>query len=391
MVVVLDGPERENEGDLVMAAEHATPAAVNFMAQHGRGLVCVALPPERLRELGIPPMVEENTAVHGTAFGVSVDLRLPGHTGISAHDRAATIQALVNPASRPEELARPGHVFPLRAAPGGVLERPGHTEAAIDLMRLAGLQPAGVLCEVLAPDGTMARRAELERFATRHGLRIVTVADLVAHLGRRLPAVRRVGEARLPTVRGLLRAVGFEQPGGPRCVALLEGEPEGGREVLTRVHSECLTGDVFGSTRCDCREQLEASLDLIHEEGTGVVLYILGHEGRGIGLMEKLRAYGLQDGGRDTVEANHELGYEADLRDFGIAAAVLESLGIRSVRLLTNNGRKAADLASRGIEIAARLPLEIAPRPENIRYLRTTRDKLGHVLDGLDRALESAR
>lgn len=391
MVIVLDGPDRENEGDLVLAAEHVTPAAVNLMAQHGRGLICVALTGARFDELGIEMMVGENTAVNGTAFGVSVDLRLAGHSGISAFDRAATIQALVNPSTRPEELARPGHVFPLRAAPGGIRERAGHTEAAAELMRLAGLQPAAVLCEVLAADGSMARAPQLEQLAREQGLKMTTVADLAAHVGTAAPAVVRVGEARLPTERGLLKAIGFQQPDGASCLALVMGDPAGQDGVLVRVHSECVTGDVFGSTRCDCGEQLDSALDRITEEGSGILLYIVGHEGRGIGLMEKIRAYGLQDRGRDTVEANHELGYAADLRDYGIAAAVLGALGVGSVRLMTNNRSKAAGLAAHGVTIAERLPIEMPPRSDNIRYLRTKRDKLGHLLGGLDSVLEASR
>src|SRR5919199_2904074 len=384
-VIIVDDENRENEGDLAVAAEKATPEAINFMARHGRGLICLAITGQRLDELQIPMMVQENTSPLGTAFTVSVEARRGVTTGISAADRATTIKTIVDPASRPEDLVRPGHTFPLRARQGGVLRRAGHTEASVDLARLAGLYPAAVLCEVLHPDGSMARLPELVRVADEHGLKIVSIADLIEHRRRHEPHVGRVAEATIPTPYGEFRAVAFEAASDRTThVALVKGEIGDGRDLLVRVHSECLTGDVFGSLRCDCGDQLETALGLVSAAGRGVVLYLRGHEGRAIGLSHKLRAYQLQEvHGLDTVEANEELGFPADPREYGVGARILFELGVRSVRLLTNNPAKRAGLEAHGIEVAERVPLEVRPRRENLGYLRTKREKLGHLLEHL--------
>ncbi|HWO71493.1 MAG TPA: bifunctional 3,4-dihydroxy-2-butanone-4-phosphate synthase/GTP cyclohydrolase II [Actinomycetota bacterium] len=387
IVIVVDDADRENEGDFVMAAEKATPEAINFMVTHGRGIVCMPAAGERLDALGIPLMVEQNRESHGTAFAVSIDAREGTTTGTSAHDRATTIRTAADPRTRPEDLRMPGHVFPLRAKPGGVLERAGHTEAAVDLARLAGLQPVGALCEVLNPDGSMARLPELVRIAREHGLRIISIADLIAYRRRRERLVERIAEATIPTPRGPFRAVGFESRiDGRTHLALVAGDLGEGEDVLVRVHSECLTGDVFGSLRCDCGAQLRRALDLIAAEGRGVVLYLRGHEGRAIGLAHKLRAYQLQEQGRDTVEANEELGFPPDPRDYGTSAQILRDLGVRSMRLLTNNPSKLIALEGYGLSIVERIPIETRPTPENIGYLRTKREKLGHLLEALDLA-----
>lgn len=387
IVIVVDDADRENEGDFVMAAEKATPEAINFMVTHGRGIVCMPAAGERLDALGIPLMVEQNRESHGTAFAVSIDAREGTTTGTSAHDRATTIRTAADPRTRPEDLRMPGHVFPLRAKPGGVLERAGHTEAAVDLARLAGLQPVGALCEVLNPDGSMARLPELVRIARQHGLRIISIADLIAYRRRRERLVERIAEATIPTPRGPFRAVGFESRiDGRTHLALVAGDLGEGEDVLVRVHSECLTGDVFGSLRCDCGAQLRRALDLIAAEGRGVVLYLRGHEGRAIGLAHKLRAYQLQEQGRDTVEANEELGFPPDPRDYGTSAQILRDLGVRSMRLLTNNPSKLIALEGYGLSIVERIPIETRPTPENIGYLRTKREKLGHLLEALDLA-----
>ena len=387
IVIVVDDADRENEGDFVMAAEKATPEAINFMVTHGRGIVCMPASGERLDALGIPLMVEQNRESHGTAFAVSIDAREGTTTGTSAHDRATTIRTAADPRTRPEDLRMPGHVFPLRARPGGVLERAGHTEAAVDLARLAGLQPVGALCEVLNPDGSMARLPELVRIAREHGLRIISIADLIAYRRRRERLVERIAEATIPTPRGRFRAVGFESRiDGRTHLALVAGDLGEGEDVLVRVHSECLTGDVFGSLRCDCGAQLRRALDLITAEGRGVVLYLRGHEGRAIGLAHKLRAYELQERGRDTVEANEELGFPPDPRDYGTSAQILRELGVRSMRLLTNNPSKLVALDGYGLRVVGRIPLETRPTPENIGYLRTKREKLGHLLEALDLA-----
>jgi 3,4-dihydroxy 2-butanone 4-phosphate synthase/GTP cyclohydrolase II len=380
MLIVVDDESRENEGDFLLAAEKATPEAINFMARHGRGLICLALPERRCDELGLRPMVENNTSPFGTAFAVSIEARGRVTTGISAHDRAATIRVAADPQARPEDLLRPGHVFPLRARTGGVLERPGHTEAGVDLTRLAGLQPAAVLCEILAEDGSMARLPDLERLAREHGLRILKIADLIQYLLLREASVERVAEAWLPTRWGEWRLAAFESRStGEAHMALWQGDLNEPEPVLVRVHSQCLTGDVFGSERCDCGAQLELALDRIQAVGRGVLVY-LAQEGRGIGLLNKVRAYALQDRGLDTVEANHHLGFPADAREYGVAAQILRALGVRRLRLLSNNPHKLAALTGYGLEIVERLPLEITARKTNRAYLRAKRDKLGHLL-----------
>ncbi len=381
MVVVVDDADRENEGDLILAAEKATPEAIAFMVRHTSGLLCSPLTGERLDALDLPLMVPQNTESFRTAFTVSVDAIRGTTTGISAADRAATIAALVDPATRPEDLARPGHVFPLRARPGGVLERPGHTEAAVDLARLAGLRPAGVLAEIVNDDGTMARRPELERFAREHGLVMLAIADLVRYRGASEPLVHRVSQARLPTRYGTFTAHVYEGlPEGTQHVALAMGEVRSETPVLVRMHSECLTGDVFGSLRCDCGDQLARALQMVAEEGRGVVLYVRAHEGRGIGLGHKLRAYALQDEGYDTVEANRALGLPVDARDYAPAARILADLGVTRLRLLTNNPAKVESLRRAGLDVVEQVPLVMPAGAENLRYLRTKQEKLGHVL-----------
>ena len=380
MVVVCDAADRENEGDLTMAAQFATPEAVNFMAKEGRGLICLALTPERCDELGLPLMAAKNESPFETAFTVSVEARHGVTTGISAQDRAHTIQVAIDPSSRPRDLVQPGHVFPLKAKPGGVLERTGQTEAAVDLARLAGLNPAGVICEVMNDDGTMARVPDLAAYCRRHGLRMITVGDLIAYRRRHDKLVERVVEVSLPTLHGDFQAVGFRSlVDGKHHVAMVKGEVAGQEDVLVRVHSECLTGDVFHSLRCDCGQQLEDALERIEREGRGVLLY-LAQEGRGIGLLNKLRAYRLQEGGLDTVDANLELGLPADLRDYGIGAQVLVDLGLTSIRLLTNNPKKIIGLEGYGLRVTDQVPIEHAPTPHNRAYLRAKRERLGHSL-----------
>jgi len=383
MVVVVDDEERENEGDLTIAAEKVTPEAINFMAKHGRGLICLAMTEERLDELRIPLMVPENTTKFQTAFCVSIEARQGTTTGISAADRAATVRAAIDPATRPEDLLRPGHMFPLRAVRGGVLRRAGQTEAAVDLARLAGLYPAGVICEVMNEDGTMARVPQLERFCARHGLKMITIADLIRYRMEHEQLVRRVASPELPTEHGRFVVHAFENDvDGQTHLALVMGEPREDEPVLVRVHSECLTGDVFGSRRCDCGRQLQLAMAAIAREGTGVVLY-LRQEGRGIGLVNKLKAYEIQQQGHDTVEANLALGFRPDQREYGLGAQMLFQLGVRKIRLLTNNPRKFVALRGYGLEIVERVPLEVPPTEENRSYLKAKKDKLGHLLRGV--------
>ncbi|MDX1511903.1 MAG: bifunctional 3,4-dihydroxy-2-butanone-4-phosphate synthase/GTP cyclohydrolase II [Nitriliruptorales bacterium] len=382
VIIVVDDEDRENEGDFVMAASAVTPEAVNGMITHGRGLLCLSMTGERLDELGIGQMVPEAAGREETAFTVSVDLDIEGSTGISASDRARTILRAVDPAARPEDFRRPGHVFPLRARPRGVLDREGHTEASIDLARLAGLPPAGVICEIMNPDGTMARLPQLLQIAEQFGMHLVTIEDLVAYRRRHEVHVRQVADVALPTDVGDFRAIAFESDlDRIEHVALILGDVRGGEAVPVRLHSECLTGDVFGSQRCDCGPQLQEAMRRVAEHGSGVVLYLRGHEGRGIGLVEKLRAYNLQEDGHDTVEANIELGHAADLRDWDAAAQILNELGVESVRLLTNNPAKVAALEANGIRVEGRDSLEIPPTEHNRRYLETKRTKLGHALE----------
>jgi len=381
-VVVVDDADRENEGDLIIAAQLITPERIAFMVRYTSGLICAPLEGVRLDELRLPLMVVENTDSHRTAFTVSVDFIGGTTTGISAADRATTIKALIDPATRPQDLARPGHIFPLRYQEGGVLKRAGHTEAAVDLARLAGLYPAGVLCEIVNEDGSMARLAELAAFAARHGIPIVSIADLISYRRHRERFVKRIAEARIPTEYGDFTAVGYESMlDGTQHIALVKGDVADKEGVLVRVHSECLTGDVFGSLRCDCGLQLHVAMQKIAEAGEGVVLYFRGHEGRGIGLMHKLAAYALQERGRDTVEANLDLGLPADSRDYGIGAQILVDLGVTSMRLLTNNPAKRAGLEGYGLSILERVPLETTPTDENRHYLATKVAKMGHLMD----------
>ena len=386
MVVVCDDEDRENEGDLTMAAQFATPESINFMATHGRGLICLSLTPQRCDELGLDLMAAKNESPFETPFTVSIEAREGVTTGISAHDRARTIQVAIDPESSPRDLVQPGHIFPLKSRAGGVLERIGQTEAAVDLARLAGLNPAGVICEVMNDDGTMARVEDLVGYCARHGLKMITVADLIAYRRRHDKLVERVVSTRLPTGFGDFEAVGYrELVGGKHHVALVKGDVDGRSDVLVRVHSECLTGDVFHSLRCDCGEQLESALAMIEREGTGVLLY-LSQEGRGIGLLNKLRAYKLQEGGLDTVEANLQLGLPADLRDYGIGAQILVDLGLSSIRILTNNPKKIRGLEGYGLSVTEQLPIEHISNPHNEDYLRAKRDRMGHTLhhQGLD-------
>jgi 3,4-dihydroxy 2-butanone 4-phosphate synthase / GTP cyclohydrolase II len=387
-VVVVDDPDRENEGDLVIAAQFATPEAVNFMAVHARGLICLALTEDRCDELGLRPMTDRNEAPLGTAFTVSIEAREGVTTGISAHDRSHTIQVAINPGSTPEDLVQPGHVFPLRAKPGGVLQRTGQTEAGVDLARLAGLAPAGVVCEIMNPDGTMARVPDLVPYCEEHGLKMITVSQLVEHRRRTEKLVERTASVRLPTEYGEFTAVAFrERLTGKYHLALVRGDVSGGENVLVRVHSECLTGDVFHSLRCDCGDQLETALARIAAEERGVLLY-MAQEGRGIGLLAKLKAYELQEQGLDTVEANLELGFPADARDYGIGNQILADLGLTTIRILTNNPRKLTGIQGFGLTVVEQVPIEVPPNVENQRYLAAKRDKLGHRLHHQDLKFE---
>jgi len=382
IVVVVDDADRENEGDLIMAAEAATASKIGFFVRHTSGLIVMPMLGERLDQLELPLMVQHNTETHRTAFTVSVDAAEGTTTGISAADRATTIQTLIDPDTKPPDLLRPGHIFPLRYREGGVLKRAGHTEAGIDLARLAGRYPAAVLCEVVNPDGSMARLPQLERFAAEHGLQLISIADLIRYRRQREKLVRRVAEARIPTQWGDFAAFAYESIlDGEQHLALVKGEVAGHDDVLVRVHSECLTGDAFGSLRCDCGAQLEGALRRVAEDGRGVVVYLRGHEGRGIGLAHKLRAYSLQERGRDTVDANLELGLPVDDREYGIGSQILVDLGVTTMRLMTNNPAKYVGLDGFGLQIVERVPLETYPNPENLRYLRTKRERMGHLLD----------
>ncbi len=388
MVVVCDDENRENEGDLTMAAQFATPEAINFMAKEGRGLICLALTPERCEELGLDLMAAKNESAFETAFTVTVEAREGVTTGVSAADRARTIQVAVDPASRPRDLVQPGHVLPLKAKAGGVLERIGQTEAAVDLARLAGLIPAGVICEVMNDDGTMARVPDLVPYCRRHGLKMITVADLIAYRRRHDRLIERVVATAMPTTFGEFTAIGYRSlVDNKHHVAMVKGHVDGLEDVLVRVHSECLTGDVFHSLRCDCGEQLESALAMIEREGRGVLLY-LSQEGRGIGLLNKLRAYKLQEGGLDTVDANLELGMPADLRDYGIGAQILTDLGLSSIRILTNNPKKIIGLEGYGLSVAGQIPIQSVPNPHNEGYLRAKRERLGHTLHHQGLALD---
>ena len=383
MIILVDDEDRENEGDLCMAAEKVTPEAINFMATHGRGLICLAMSPDIIEQLGLHMMVQNNQSPYGTGFTISIEARTGVTTGISAADRARTIEVAVNPDASPRDIISPGHVFPLRARQGGVLVRTGQTEGSVDLARLAGMRTAGIICEIMKDDGTMARMGDLEKFAELHNLKIATVADLVAYRLRKDILVHRAVEARLPTEHaGEFRVIAYKNDvDSHEHVALVRGNIDPEKPVMVRVHSECLTGDIFASSRCDCGEQLHASMQLVDQEGCGVVLY-MRQEGRGIGLINKLKAYNLQDEeGLDTVEANIQLGFEPDLRDYGIGAQILRDLGVRRMRLLTNNPKKIVGLEGYGLEVVDRLPIEIPGEAENKNYLRCKRDKMGHVLE----------
>ncbi len=384
MVILVDDEDRENEGDLCMAAEKVTPEAINFMAKYGRGLICLSLTPQRVTELQLPMMTDTNTSPFGTAFTVSIEAKRGVTTGISAYDRAVTIKTAIDPKTKPDDLAKPGHVFPLKAKAGGVLQRAGQTEGSVDLARLAGLYPAGVICEIMSDDGTMARVPELLEFAKRHSLKIVTIKDLIQYRMRTERLVKRIATVQLPTkYGGDFKAIAYSNYVDDNVhIALVKGEIKKDDKVMVRVHSECLTGDVFGSKRCDCGEQLHKAMEMIKSEGKGVILY-MRQEGRGIGLTNKLRAYELQDQGLDTVEANIKLGFKPDLRDYGIGAQILVDLGVRKMRLITNNPKKIVGLEGYGLEIVDRISIETTPNDKNLIYLKTKKKKLGHILQNV--------
>jgi 3,4-dihydroxy 2-butanone 4-phosphate synthase/GTP cyclohydrolase II len=389
MVILVDDEDRENEGDLTMAAEKITPEAINFMAKYGRGLICLSLTPDWVEHLQLPMMVRNNTSSFKTAFTVSIEARKGVTTGISAADRATTILAAIDPQAKSDDLVSPGHIFPLRARKGGVLVRTGQTEGSVDLARLAGLRPFGVICEIMKDDGTMARMPDLEGFSQEHGIKIITIQDLIEYRFRNESFVYRRAETILPTPQGTFKAVVYENDmDDHQHLALVKGEINPEQEILVRVHSECLTGDVFGSLRCDCGEQLKAALKMIEKKGQGVLLYI-HQEGRGIGLVNKLKAYMLQDQGKDTVEANEALGFKADLRDYGIGAQILADLGVRKMKLMTNNPKKIIGLEGYGIKVTERVPIEIFPKKENINYLKTKKQKMGHLLNLPSKSLEA--
>jgi len=381
-IIIVDDEDRENEGDLMVAAEKITPEIINFMTKHGRGLICLSLTKERLKELQIPLMVADNTAPFGTAFAVSIDAKKGVSTGISAFDRAKTILTAIDPKTRSSDFTRPGHIFPLQARDGGVLERAGQTEATIDLIRLADLTPAGVICEILNEDGTMARMPQLKKFSETHGVLILTIADLIKYRMKHERLVKKVEEADLPTKYGDFKIMVFEDIIHKEThVALVKGEINKNEPILVRAHSQCLTGDTFASFRCDCGAQLHQAMEMINKEGKGVILYILNQEGRGIGLTNKVKAYAIQDKGTDTVEANRKLGFRPDQRDYGIGAQILVSLGVNKLRLITNNPRKFIGLVGYGLEIVERVPLEIPPNKQNLKYLKTKKEKMGHILE----------
>jgi 3,4-dihydroxy 2-butanone 4-phosphate synthase/GTP cyclohydrolase II len=382
LIIIVDDEDRENEGDLMVAAEKVTPEIINFMTKHGRGLICLPLTHQRMGELDLPLMVSENTTRFQTAFTVSIDAIEGATTGISAYDRAKTVLTAIDPKTRPADLARPGHVFPLQAREGGVLARAGQTEASVDLTRMAGMTPAGVICEIMNEDGTMSRMPQLEEFGKAFDIPILTIADLIRYRMKHETLVRKICEADLPTKYGRFRIVDFQDIiHGDHHVALVKGDLRRDEITLVRAHSQCLTGDTFGSARCDCGDQLHRAMEMIEKEGRGVILYIMNHEGRGIGLTNKIRAYAIQDQGADTVEANCRLGFKPDQRDYGIGAQILVALGINKIRLMTNNPRKFIGLSGYGLEIVGRVPLEVEPSKENFRYLKTKKEKMGHILD----------